>query len=165
MFKAVVLLIVSGPLEFEFNQTETEERGHRTRWRLIHVWLLKYNTDALENCIMFVCVFPRDSQWRSSESVAAEVKRCGQTAAGQTMWATAAQTYTTIKSRPCVSYSDRPILIFITDTDINYLYVYVPDNRYSEPMFIYCYKVHNNRVKLWFFLLSVVLTTTKNCWK
>ncbi len=38
--------------------------------------------------------------------------------------------------------SDRPILIFfITDTD--YLYVYVPDdNRYAEPIFIYCYKVH-----------------------
>ncbi len=33
---------------------------------------------------------------------------------------------------------------FITDTD--YLYVYVPDNRYAEPIFIYCYKV-NNRVK------------------
>ncbi len=29
---------------------------------------------------------------------------------------------------------------FITDTD--YLYVYVPDNRYSEPIFIYCYKVN-----------------------
>ncbi len=28
---------------------------------------------------------------------------------------------------------------FITDT--NYLYVYVPDNRYAEPIFIYCYKV------------------------
>ncbi len=28
----------------------------------------------------------------------------------------------------------------ITDTD--YLYVYVPDNRYAEPIFIYCYKVH-----------------------
>ncbi len=27
---------------------------------------------------------------------------------------------------------------FITDTD--YLYVYVPDNRYTEPIFIYCYK-------------------------
>ncbi len=36
--------------------------------------------------------------------------------------------------------SDRPILIIITDTD--YLYVYVPDNRYAEPIFIYCYKVH-----------------------
>ncbi len=33
--------------------------------------------------------------------------------------------------------SDRPILFFITDT----LYVYVPDNRYAEPIFIYCYKV------------------------
>ncbi len=28
----------------------------------------------------------------------------------------------------------------ITDTD--YLYVYVPDNRYAEPIFIYCYKVN-----------------------
>ncbi len=37
--------------------------------------------------------------------------------------------------------SDRPIMIFfITDTD--YLYVYVPDNRYAEPIFIYCYKVN-----------------------
>ncbi len=36
--------------------------------------------------------------------------------------------------------SDRPILIFfITDTD--YLYIYVPDNWYAEPIFIYCYKV------------------------
>ncbi len=31
-------------------------------------------------------------------------------------------------------------LSFITDTD--YLYVYVPDNRYAEPIFIYCYKVN-----------------------
>ncbi len=31
-------------------------------------------------------------------------------------------------------------LFFITDTD--YLYVYVPDNRYAEPIFIYCYKVN-----------------------
>ncbi len=39
----------------------------------------------------------------------------------------------------CVFTSDRPILIFfITD----YLYVYVPDNRYAEPIFIYCYKVN-----------------------
>ncbi len=29
---------------------------------------------------------------------------------------------------------------FITDTD--YLYVYVPDNRYAEPICIYCYKVN-----------------------
>ncbi len=29
---------------------------------------------------------------------------------------------------------------FITDND--YLYVYVPDNRYAEPIFIYCYKVN-----------------------
>ncbi len=57
-----------------------------------------------------------------------------------------------------LAISDRPILIFfITDTD--YLYVYVPDNRYAEPIFIYCYKVHSS---LWFFLLSVILTTTKN---
>ncbi len=31
---------------------------------------------------------------------------------------------------------------FITDTDTNYLYVYVPDNRYAEPIFIYCDKVN-----------------------
>ncbi len=31
-------------------------------------------------------------------------------------------------------------LVFITDND--YLHVYVPDNRYSEPIFIYCYKVN-----------------------
>ncbi len=37
--------------------------------------------------------------------------------------------------------SDRPILIFLI-TDANYLYVYVPDNRYAEPIFIYCYKVN-----------------------
>ncbi len=30
--------------------------------------------------------------------------------------------------------------VFITDT--NYLHVYVPDNRYAEPIFIYCYKVN-----------------------
>ncbi len=29
---------------------------------------------------------------------------------------------------------------FITDTDN--LYVYLPDNRYAEPIFIYCYKVN-----------------------
>jgi hypothetical protein len=38
-----------------------------------------------------------------------------------------------------VLISDRPILIFITDTDTDYLHVYVPDNRYAEPIFIYCY--------------------------
>ncbi len=32
------------------------------------------------------------------------------------------------------------LIFFITDTD--YLYVYVPDNRYAEPIFIYCYKVN-----------------------
>ncbi len=32
--------------------------------------------------------------------------------------------------------------VFITDTDNDYLHVYVPDNRYSEPIFIYCYKVN-----------------------
>ncbi len=26
-------------------------------------------------------------------------------------------------------------------TDTNYLHGYVPDNRYSEPIFSYCYKV------------------------
>ncbi len=31
-------------------------------------------------------------------------------------------------------------IFFITDTD--YLYVYVPDNWYAEPIFIYCYKVN-----------------------
>ncbi len=31
---------------------------------------------------------------------------------------------------------------FITDTDTDYLYGYVPDNRYSEPIFIYSYKVN-----------------------
>ncbi len=32
------------------------------------------------------------------------------------------------------------IYFFITDT--NYLHVYVPDNRYAEPIFIYFYKVN-----------------------
>ncbi len=36
--------------------------------------------------------------------------------------------------------SDRPILIFYNR--YRYLYVYVTDNRYSEPIFIYCYKVN-----------------------
>ncbi len=52
----------------------------------------------------------------------------------------------------------------ITDTD--YLYVYVPDNRYAEPIFIYCYKVsevspfftfsrlHNNKQLLKINILS-----------
>ncbi len=31
---------------------------------------------------------------------------------------------------------------FITDTNTNYLYLYVPDNWYAEPIFIYCYKVN-----------------------
>ncbi len=34
-------------------------------------------------------------------------------------------------------------IFFITDTD--YLYVHVPDNRYAEPIFIYCYKVNTER--------------------
>ncbi len=29
---------------------------------------------------------------------------------------------------------------FITDTD--YLHVYVPDNQYAEPIFIYCYTLY-----------------------
>ncbi len=37
--------------------------------------------------------------------------------------------------------SDRPIFIFFI-TDTNYLHVYVPDNRYAEPIFIYCYRTH-----------------------
>ncbi len=37
-------------------------------------------------------------------------------------------------------YWSTDIDFFITDTD--YLYVYVPDNRYAEPIFIYCYKVN-----------------------
>ncbi len=37
---------------------------------------------------------------------------------------------------------------FINDTD--YLYVYVPDNRYAEPIFIYCYKV--NMLKITIFM-------------
>ncbi len=49
---------------------------------------------------------------------------------------------------------------FITDTD--YLYVYVPDNRYAEPIFIYCYKVHKEQSEV-HSSLSVVLTTTNNC--
>ncbi len=51
---------------------------------------------------------------------------------------------------------------FITDTD--YLYVYVPDNRYSELIFIHCYKVHKEQSEV-HSSLSVVLTTTNNCWK
>ncbi len=44
-------------------------------------------------------------------------------------------------SRGEIQTIDWPILIFfITDTD--YLYVYVPDNQYAEPIFIYCYKVN-----------------------
>ncbi len=31
---------------------------------------------------------------------------------------------------------------FYNDTDTDYLHVYVPDNRYAEPIFIYCYKVN-----------------------
>ncbi len=27
-------------------------------------------------------------------------------------------------------------------TDTNYLHVYAPDNRYAEPIFIYCYKAN-----------------------
>ncbi len=30
---------------------------------------------------------------------------------------------------------------FITDTDTYYLYVYVPDNRYAEPIFIGIYYI------------------------
>ncbi len=39
-----------------------------------------------------------------------------------------------------VYFSDQPILIFYNR--YRYLYVYVTDNRYSEPIFIYCYKVN-----------------------
>ncbi len=37
---------------------------------------------------------------------------------------------------------DRYWFNFITDTDTNYLHVFVPDNRYAEPIFIYRYKVN-----------------------
>ncbi len=43
--------------------------------------------------------------------------------------------------------SDRPILIFITDTDTYYLYVYEPDNRYSERYLFTVIKHINNRLK------------------
>ncbi len=49
---------------------------------------------------------------------------------------------------------------FITDTD--YLHVYVPDNRYAEPIFIYCYKVKSI---LHFGFSFFQFLTTKNCWK
>ncbi len=50
-------------------------------------------------------------------------------------------------SRVCVCVCMYVLMIdrywfFITDTDTNYLYVYLPDNRYAEPIFIYCYKVN-----------------------
>ncbi len=38
--------------------------------------------------------------------------------------------------------SDRPILIFYNRYRYRYLYIYVTDNRYSEPIFINCYKVN-----------------------
>ncbi len=38
--------------------------------------------------------------------------------------------------------SDRPILIFYNRYRYRYLYIYVTDNRYSEMIFIYCYKVN-----------------------
>ncbi len=43
-----------------------------------------------------------------------------------------------------VEISVYTILVYIDffDTDTNYLHVYVPDNRYAEPIFIYCYKVN-----------------------
>ncbi len=41
-----------------------------------------------------------------------------------------------------VEISDRPILIFYNRYRYRYLYIYVTDNRYSEPIFIYCYKVN-----------------------
>ncbi len=43
---------------------------------------------------------------------------------------------------PELYISDRPILIFYNRYRYRYLYVYVTDNRYSEPIFIYCYKVN-----------------------
>ncbi len=45
--------------------------------------------------------------------------------------------YNLEKYRDINFWSYRPAL---TDTD--YLYVYVPDNWYAEPIFIYCYKVN-----------------------
>ncbi len=36
-----------------------------------------------------------------------------------------------------VMISDRPLLIFL-----NRYQLFVRDNRYAEPIFIYCYKVH-----------------------
>ncbi len=40
-----------------------------------------------------------------------------------------------------VTCSDRPILIFYNRYRIQ-LFAYVPDNRYAEPIFIYCYKLN-----------------------
>ncbi len=49
--------------------------------------------------------------------------------------------------------SDRPILIFYNRYDTDYLYVYVPDNWYAEPIFIYCYKVNKQSEVSPFFAL------------
>lgn len=55
-FKAVLLSILSGPLELEFNQTETEERGQRARCRLIQVPSWTFNRLLWEYSI-FMPVF------------------------------------------------------------------------------------------------------------
>ncbi len=50
--------------------------------------------------------------------------------------------YSFFEGHPGIFNSDRPILIFYNRYRYRYLYVYVTDNRYSEPIFIYCYKVN-----------------------
>ncbi len=59
---------------------------------------------------------------------------------------------------------DRPILSFYNRYRLFACLCKLPDNRYAEPIFIYCYKVHKEQSEV-HSSLSVVLTTTNNCWK
>lgn len=67
-----------------------EDKEQGDVWFRSDYWHL---TDFFMNS-MFVSVFHLNSQWRKSESLTAKIKRCGQTAAGQTMWVTSVQTNT-----------------------------------------------------------------------
>lgn len=59
-----------------------EDKEQGDVWFVSDYWHL---TDSFMNSL-FVSVFLLNSQWRKSESLTAKIKRCRQTAAGQTMW-------------------------------------------------------------------------------
>ncbi len=57
--------------------------------------------------------------------------------------------------------SDRPILTFYNRYRYRLFIVYLTDNRYSEPIFIYCYKVNKSQSEVGL-RTTVILVLSRN---